>query len=129
MYFVVLSILLHTIFQSMQCKYFIFSTVHKCSVSNNICECKMPLQMLHNGQLTIEDLTRTTEKFNLFEKEEVKNAHDVNPPTGNSEKFKKHEQEINFVTPLNKKFNSSWFETIKNFTRRQTFLSTVASKK
>ena len=85
--------------------------------------------MLHNGQLTIEDLTRTTEKFNLFEKEEVKNAHDVNTPTGNSEKFKKHEQEINFVTPLNKKFNSSWFETIKNFTRRQTFLSTVASKK
>ena len=92
----------------------------------------MPLQMLHNGQLTIEDLTRTTKKFNLFEKEEVKNAHDVNPPlrpTGNSEKFKKHEQEINFVTPLSKKFKSSWFETIKNFTRRQTFLSTVASKK
>ena len=89
----------------------------------------MPLQMLHNGKLTIEDLTKTPEKFTLFEKEEVKNAHDVNPPTGNSEKFKKHEQEINFVTPLNKKFNSSWFETIKNFTRRQTFLSTVASKK
>ena len=90
----------------------------------------MPLQMLNNGKFTIEDLTKTPEKFNLFEKEEVKNAHDVNPPTGNSsEKFKKHEQEINFVTPLNKKFNSSWFETIKNFTRRQTFLSTVASKK
>ena len=87
--------------------------------------------MLHNGQLTIEDLTKIPEKFNLFEKEEVKNAHDVNPSpsSGNSEKFKKHEQEINFVTPLNKKFNSSWFETIKNFTRRQTFLSTVASKK
>ena len=67
----------------------------------------MPLQMLNNGKLTIEDLTRTPEKFNLFEKEEVKNAHDVNTPTGNSEKFKKHEQEINFVTPLNKKFNSS----------------------
>ena len=85
--------------------------------------------MLHSGKMALEDLRETPEKFNLFEIEEVKNAH-VNSPTpapGNK-KFKKHEQEINFASRLNEKFNSSWFETIKNFTRRQTLLSTVASK-
>ena len=66
-----------------------FFTVHKCAVSKNICECYMPLQMLHSGKIANEDLTKTPEKFNLFEKEEVKNAY-VNPPLPPGNKEAKH---------------------------------------
>ena len=49
----------------------------------------MPLQMLQSGKIAIEDLAETPEKLNLFEKEEVKNAH-VNPPPRPGNKEAKH---------------------------------------